>query len=141
MSNLLRIALAAARLAAQRGAEGALRRLGLVMLAGTVALAGFVGGLFWLAAALWFYLLPMLGAPIAAVVVGAALVMIALAILLWIGQSAPRQPAAAIGAGAATPDVAQLAHQLNGFARRNAPALLVIAALAGLMSGASPPRR
>jgi hypothetical protein len=135
MDRLLRAALAATQLGARiEHARARSGRIVAVLLAGWIAAIFGILALLWFDAALWFYCEPRLGAPIAALISGGALLVAALvavlAIVLSRSRKTPPPPtvdAQALAAGAA--------RELSGLIREHKGLVLAGAALAGLVLG------
>jgi hypothetical protein len=140
MDRLLRAALAATELGARYESARAKPRQILTALAiGWVAALFAIAALFWFDLALWFYCEPRLGAPVAAVIAGGALLLAALAAVLAILLARGRKPAPAAAPAIDPQAIAGIARELNGFVREHKALLLVAAALAGAVLGSSPP--
>ena len=141
MDKLLRVALAAMELGAHyENAHARFRPILTAVVAGWVAAAFGILALLWFDAALWFYCQPRLGAPVAALIAGGALLLLALIALLPIAllrSGGAQAPADGVGAGALA---AGAARELNELVRGHKGAIMIAAALAGLVLGSTPRR-
>jgi hypothetical protein len=137
MNGLLRAALAATELGAlyenARAKSGHV--LAVLLVLWVAAIFGILA-LLWFDAALWFYCEPRLGAPIAALISGGALLFAAVVAVLTIVLSQARAPAAA-PAAIDSQALAGAARELGGLVRDHKSLLLVGAALAGLVFASS----
>jgi hypothetical protein len=103
-----------------------------------IALVFSIFALLWFDVALWFYCAPRVGAALAALVAGGALLLVAIAVvLLPLAWSRPTPPARS----ASTDGLAAVVRELNGAMRDNKGTLLVAAALLGAILGARSPKR
>jgi hypothetical protein len=137
MDKLLRAALAATELGAlYETARAKPRHIAAALLAGWIAAIFGILALLWFDAALWFYCEPRLGAPIAALISGGALLLAALVAVLTIVLPRSRQPVPApIPAIDAQALAAGAARELSGLVREHKGLVLAAAALAGLVLG------
>lgn len=142
MDKLLRAALAATELGAlYEGVRARPRHIILAVVLGWIAAMFGILALLWFDAALWFYCLPRLGPPIAALIAGGALLLAALiavlVILLTRQPSSQSAPVPGLGAGI---DARALARELTGFVREHRGAILIASALAGVILGSNQKR-
>jgi hypothetical protein len=135
MMRLLRAALTADQLRAlYDGARAKARRIVVMIVVGTVAGVCGAAALIWLDIALYFYCLPRFGPPIAALIAAGAFMLVALIALVPLAlTSSPRtRPRRSPGVDQST---AAALHDLTELAKRNKGAILVAAALSGLLLG------
>lgn len=137
MDKLLRAALAATELGAfYETARSRPRQIVVALALGWIASLFGLLALLWFDAALWFYCAPRLGAPIAALIAGGALLLAALiAVLVILLVNQRREPAAPAAPAFDAQALAGAAKQLDGLMREHKGLILTAAALAGLAFG------
>jgi len=134
MNSLLRIALMAAQMGFAARRRKMMQRIPLIVAGGIFAALALITALGWLVAALWLATFPLLGKPIAALVVAGALVLLCLLILLGIALSRPRSRRNPNVPGLASVAQSELmAVELQRFVARNKGTLLAGAGIAGLV--------
>jgi hypothetical protein len=139
MDKLLRAASVAAQSITLYGRiRAGCRRALIRVVSSSIALVFLILALLWFDVALWFYCAPRIGAALAALVAGGALVLVAIAVGT-IPRLRLRSPPPA--RSAPTDGLAAAIHELNGVLRENKGMLLVAAALLGAMLGARRPKR
>jgi hypothetical protein len=136
MDRLLRAAAAAMELGARvEHARAQSGHIVAVLLAGWIAAIFGILALLWFDAALWFYCEPRLGAPIAALISGGALLFAALVAVLAIVLSRSREPVLQLPPIDPQALAAGAARELSGLVREHKGLILAGAALAGLVLG------
>ncbi|HEX4113447.1 MAG TPA: hypothetical protein VH020_13000 [Stellaceae bacterium] len=134
MLGLLRAAVSAQELRLfYDSARAKARRLVVALVAGAIAGIFALAAVIWLDIALWFYCEPRLGAPISALIAAGALLLVALLALIPLALTSARpRPRRAVAMDAPT---AAALHDVAELVKRNKGAVIIAAALAGLVLG------